>query len=147
VNYLRFIPADPDYEPPLAGDQQALQLLASFVPNSTEIVSHRYDTIHFVDAGSNWESVHCSRCEAVLADEAWGYLVDQAYVVQFADLSIRMPCCGTISSLNDLRYGWSVGFARFVLQARDPDADISREQLRLLEDVLGCLLRKIWAHY
>ncbi len=45
VNYLRFIPADPAYDPPLAGDRQAKQLLASFVPNSTEITSQRYDTI------------------------------------------------------------------------------------------------------
>lgn len=147
VTYLRFIPVDPEYDPPLVGDQQARQFLASFVPNSEEITSHRYGTIHFVDAGSNWELVHCPRCGAILEDKAWGNLVGQASVTQFTNLSAMMPCCGTVSSLNDLRYGWPVGFARFVLQARNPDADVSQEQLHLLESVLGCSLRKIWAHY
>jgi len=100
-----------------------------------------------VDAGSNWELIHCPGCGAILGDEAWRNLVDQAYVMQFAKLSTTMPCCGMASSLNDLHYGWPVGFARFVLQARDPDADVSQEQLHLLESGLGCHLRKIWAHY
>ena len=147
VDYLRFIPTDPAYDPPLAGDQQAKQLLASFTPKSAEIAIDRYDTVQFVDAGSNWEAIHCPGCGAVLGDEAWGNLVDQASATQFANLSTMMPCCGMVSSRNDLRYGWAVGFARFVLQARDTDADVSQEQLHLLESVLGCHLRKIWAHY
>jgi hypothetical protein len=147
VIYLRFIPVDPAYDPPLVGDQQARQFLASFLPSSAEITSHRYSTIHFVDAGSNWEPIHCPRCGAILEDEAWGHLVDQASVTQFTNLSAMMPCCETASSLNDLRYEWPVGFARFILQARNPDADVSQAQLHLLESVLGCPLRKIWTHY
>jgi hypothetical protein len=147
VNYLRFIPTDPVYDPPLAKDQQAEQLLASCVPKSTEITSHRYETIQFVDAGSNWELIHCPGCRAILEEDVWGSLVDQASVTHFANLSLSMPCCGAISSLNDLHYGWPVGFARFVLQARDPNAELNGEQLRLLEEVLGCHLRTIWAHY
>jgi hypothetical protein len=147
VSYLRFIPTDPAYDPPLAKDQQAEQLLARFVPKSTEITSQRYEMIQFVDAGSNWEAIHCPGCGAILENDAWGNLVDQAFVTHFADLSLAMPCCETISSLNNLHYGWPVGFARFVLQARDPDAELDEEQLLLLEEVLGCHLRTIWAHY
>ena len=147
VDYLRFIPTDPAYNPPLAGEQQARQLLASFVSKSAEITSDRYDTIQFVDAGSNWEPVHCPFCETILGNEAWGNLVDQAYETQFANLDAMMPCCGRIASLNDLHYGWPVGFARFILQVREPDADVNEKQLSLLADVLGCHIRKIWAHY
>ena len=147
INYLRFIPTDPEYDPPLAADQQAKQILASFTPKSVEITIDRYDTIQFIDAGSNWEPIHCPECGAILGDEAWGKLVDLAYATQFANLSVTMPCCGTVSSLNNLCYGWPVGFARFVLQARNPDADVSQEHVYLLESVLGCHLRMIWAHY
>ena len=147
VNYLRLIPTDPTYAPPLTKDQQAEQLLAVFVPKSTEITSHRYENIQFVDAGSNWEAIHCPGCRAILEDDTWKDLVDQASVTHFVNLSLVMPCCGVISSLNDLSYGWPVGFARFVLQARDPDGQLNGEQLRLLERILGCRLRTIWTHY
>lgn len=66
VNYLRLIPTDPTYDPPLTKDQQAEQLLAVFVPKSTEITSHRYESVQFVDAGSNWEAIHCPGCRAIL---------------------------------------------------------------------------------
>ena len=147
VDYLRLIPTDPTYDPPLTKDQQAEQLLAVFVPKSTEITSHRYERIQFVDAGSNWEAIHCPECGAIVEDDAWKAFVDQASVTHFIHLSLVMPCCGTIASLNDLHYGWPVGFARFVLQARDPDGQLKKEQLRLLEGVLECRLRTIWAHY
>jgi hypothetical protein len=147
VDYLRFIPTDPTYDPPLLKDWQAEQLLAAFVPKATEITSHRYERIQFVDGGSNWEAIHCPECGAILEDDAWKVLVDQASVTHFVNLSFAMPCCGTISSLNDLHYEWPIGFARFVLQARNPNGHIDGEQLRLLEEVLGCHLRTIWAHY
>ena len=148
VDYLRFIPTDPGYDPPLAAEQQAKELLASFVPRAAEIEVERYDTITFVDAGENWERILCPKCETLLKHEVWLEMVDQAKAeTQFANLAVTMPCCGTASSLNDLRYEWPMGFARFVLQARDPDTDVSQEHLHLLEHALGCHLRTIRAHY
>lgn len=146
-DYLRFIPTDPDYSPPFVVDQRARQLLASFIPQLAEITINRYETIQFIDAGSNWGPIYCPGCGAILADEAWACLVDKASVTQFTNLSVLTPCCGISTSLNELRYGWPVGFARFVLSSRDPGADVSQQQHHLLESVLGCHLRKIWAHY
>jgi hypothetical protein len=147
VEFLRFIPTDPEYDPPLAAGQQAKELLASFVPKAAAIEVERYDTVNFVDNGENLEHIFCPACGAILEDGVWGDLVDRAYATQFANLAVTMPCCGAASSLNDLHYEWPVGFARFILEARDPEADVSQEQLCLLEHVLGCHLRKIWAHY
>jgi hypothetical protein len=39
------------------------------------------------------------------------------------------------------------GFARFVLEARNPEADLNDAQVQALEQKLGCALRKIWTHY
>lgn len=148
VDYLRFIPTKPGYDPPLKGEQRVKGLLASFVPRAAEIEVERYDRIIFVDAGQNWERINCPTCGVILEDDVWREMVDQAEEkTLFTHLTVTMPCCGATSSLNDLHYGWPMGFARFVLQARDPDGDVSQKQQSLLESLLGCSLRKIWSHY
>ncbi len=66
----------------------------------------------------------------------------------FAQLDVTMPCCGRAGSLNDLRYDWPMGFARFVLSARNPNLpELPPEALRRLVQIVGCELRVIWAHY
>ena len=59
------------------------------------------------------------------------------------------PCCGAATSLHDLDYDWPAGFARFVLQAREPalagwldDAAVAR-----LEKALGTRVRQIRTRY
>jgi hypothetical protein len=73
--------------------------------------------------------------------------MDAAHQEGFADLSVELPWCGDVCSLNDLRYEWRAGFARFVLKVESPGRDIDGEQLGALETALGCKLRRIWAHY
>lgn len=146
-NYLRLIPSDTTYVPSLAIGQQARELLALFTINADEVAASEYDEVQFVDAGSNWEGVFCPACGAPIENEIWRTLVDQAFMTQFANLIVIMPCCGITVSLNDLHYEWPAGFARFVLQARNPGGDVSLEQIQRLEALLGCRLRKIWAHY
>ena len=48
---------------------------------------------------------------------------------------------------NELRYVWPAGFARFVLEVRNPDGDISDNYLFLISRILKCEIWKIWAHY
>ena len=78
----------------------------------------------------------------------WGQEMDRVYQVNgFQDLNILLPCCQRTSSLNDLIYDWPAGFARFLLEARSPEGDLTHEQIALFESLLGCSIRKIWAHY
>jgi hypothetical protein len=50
--------------------------------------------------------------------------------------------------LNNLRYDWPMGFARYVLEASDPEVDgLNAEHLQASEDALGWKLRIIWARY
>src|SRR5438093_1118722 len=55
------------------------------------------------------------------------------------------------ATLNDLRYVWPAGFARFVLQARNPGLqgamDLPAVDRAALEAIVGCRLRTIWARY
>src|SRR5207244_404446 len=105
------------------------------------------DEVVFVDAGGNWEGVRCPVCDADL-EEWWADAVDKSYQTHFQHLDVVLPCCGAVISLNDLKYPWAVGFARFVLSARDPDIpELPREGVAALEKVLGCGVRAIWVHY
>lgn len=47
----------------------------------------------------------------------------------------------------DLQYHFPQGFARFVLSAFEPKIfDLEDRQVRELEELLGCKLRKVWVH-
>ena len=74
--------------------------------------------------------------------------MDKAYEkTRFADLTITLPCCGNVSSLNDVLYEWPTGFARFQLKARNPGKGVEEATVHDLEEILGCPLRKIWARF
>jgi len=74
--------------------------------------------------------------------------MDRASEGRFADLSVVLPCCGVVASLNDLRYEWPAGCARFVLEAMNPGGPaLSAAQVAQLEQLVGCPLRLIRAHY
>lgn len=39
----------------------------------------------------------------------------------FNDLSITTPCCHQTTSLNELEYIWPAGFAKYVIEIRNPN--------------------------
>ena len=105
------------------------------------------EEVRFIDQGSNFEGVYCPACSADL-DQWWKEAMDRAWQTRFANLAAVVPCCGSATSLNDLRYVWPAGFARFVLEAKNPGiTDLAHHDLAQLETTLGCRLRRIWAHY
>jgi hypothetical protein len=58
-----------------------------------------------------------------------------------------MPCCGHVSSLNDLQYDWPQGFARFGIDAMNPNiGKLTDEQIRDFELLLETPLRVIYQH-
>ena len=147
VNFLRLIPDNPEYIPPLALQLQARDMLMCFIPDADEVCVYTTDEVEHIDAGANFEKVACPACGTTLDLEWWMQEMDRTYQeTHFADLLVDTPCCQTTQSLNDLCYEAPAGFARFVLEVRNPNGDIDAQQIHQLEAVVQCSLRKIWAH-
>jgi hypothetical protein len=147
-NLLRLIPTDPYYVPDDQAQQQARDLFATLVPQAQEVRLKVTDAPALYDAGANMETIVCPACGTVLDDQRWMKEMDRAYNDgKFTDLTISTPCCDTLCSLNELVYDWPMGFACFVLEAVSPLTDIGDRQQDLLEQILQCKLRKIWALY
>src|SRR5579859_491314 len=117
--YLRVIPTDPTYLPDPAAQTLGYALFSSFVTKADNIRAIVLDEVQFVDPGENFVSVTCPVCGADLS-AWWQEAMDTAYQNQFADLTITTPCCASTGSLNDLIYEGTAGFARYILEAKNP---------------------------
>jgi len=107
-----------------------------------------WQAIEFVDQGANFETVSCPCCGYSLDVLWWADEMSRSYEAShFRDRAIMAPCCGCLTDLNDLLYSWPAGFARFVLELPNPEADLSDEDLSLVANALAAQLRKVWAHY
>lgn len=146
-NILKFIPTDPNYIPDMVAQKMARDMLMSFAPQADGVTANVTDKVQFVDQGGNFEQVSCPICGANLSMSWWSQVMNEAHQVGFSDLLVTTPCCKSACSLNDLRYDWPAGFARFVLAARNPNSDLDDGKIHTLEGILACGLRKIWAHY
>jgi|SRR5665213_2996280 len=145
-NWLQFIPSDPNFQPLLQAAEKAKVLLAAFVPGADEVTITFTDTVEFVHPGGNWSGVRCPACGAD-AEPWWKDAMALSYTTKFSDLKVAAPCCGACVSLNDLNYAWPAGFAKFVIEAMNPDVkDLGPDQVRQLSECLGCAVRRIWVH-
>jgi hypothetical protein len=153
--YYQLIPTIPDYVPDAVARERARARFASFVPNALEVTAEVSEQVEFVTCPEGFETISCPVCGTVLARgttredtwvDWWSTAMDAAYTTsRFADLRVTVPCCGAATSLNDLRYHFPQGFARFVLSAFEPQvSDLEEWQIRDLEDLVDCKLRKIW---
>lgn len=147
-NVLKIIPQDPYFVP----TQEAMELVAEEL---TRYLSKRKedikvittDKVRFVDPGSNLREIQCPFCCCIIDFDWWQEAMDQLYEEKFKSLAIETPCCYKITSLNNLIYDWTAGFARFSIEVLDPNGDITQEQQKVLETILGYEIRKIWSHY
>lgn len=147
-NYLRLIPSDPNFMPEEQAHIQARAMFETFVSKTYEISSRVYENVIFIDAGVNYEHISCPFCGAALNHNWWIDEMDRSFnKTNFTDLTTSTPCCDIRCTLNDLKYEWPMGFARFIIEAIDPDTDIEETQIHELEHILQCTLRKIWARY
>ena len=146
-SFLRLIPIRPEYVPDATNRETAIKMLRGMVIRTANIQSEVFQGIHFVDAGSNFERVECPACAAELTTEWWQEAMEAAFEHQFTTLTVMLPCCGAVSSLNDLRYMWPQGFARYCLSAQNPGIqDLSTAQITELAKIIGCELRRVWSH-
>lgn len=146
-NILKLIPSSPNYLPGKESIDQAVSLLKISIPSIVDIKVMVSEKVRFIDSGTNWERILCPNCSAPIDMEWWQNAMDKAFKNGFRDLCINVPCCGSETTLNDLRYDWPAGFARFSIEIHNPRIEIPNEVLKRLEAILGVSLRKIWAHY
>ncbi|HEU5015576.1 MAG TPA: hypothetical protein VFT66_23845 [Roseiflexaceae bacterium] len=145
-NFISVIPADPWFLSDVSVHQTALEAIKQYAPNADTIEIFISDRPQFVDCGVNLEKIACPECGMVL-NEWWQTAMEQAAKRHFIDLTVTTPCCGVQTSLNELLYDWPAGFARFVLEARNPNIGLlSVSQIRELQQILGCRVRQILAH-
>ena len=143
---FKLIPENPSYVPDQESRTKAKEYLATLFPEAEKVVDQVREKIGFIDAGTNLETITCSDCLSMISTEWWQSAMSRAYKDHFANLTINTPCCGATLSLNDLLYHWPVGFARYSLEVRNPGKEVD-DRVNTLEDILGTMLRKIWAHY
>jgi hypothetical protein len=146
-NYLFLVPTDPFFAASAEVAERARARLERLVPDADEVNVEVRDSVKFIDPFENWEGTRCPGCGAMLDDE---WVTNEILVAEERrgqPLEVATPCCGVTTSLNDLDYVWPAGFARFVLEATNPN--ITDEQLGWVTGVAeaaGTPLRAIWAH-
>ncbi|WP_246622021.1 hypothetical protein [Rhizobium laguerreae] len=116
---LRYVPADPNWQPSPEAANKGVSLLETVVHGADEVKSGFEDEVRFYDPGENWSGVKCSACGAD-AEEWWGEAMETASADGFKGLRTVAPCCGATVSLNDLRYIRPAAFSRFALEAHNP---------------------------
>src|ERR1700722_18500832 len=129
-NWLRYIPSEPNFQPTLSAAEKAQLLLASFALRADQVRFEFTADVRFIDPGSNWTTGKCSACGPD-AQSWWKNAMSALYKAKFSNLEVIAPCCGARVSLNDLDYVWPAGFARFVIEAKNPGLkNLTEEQER-----------------
>jgi len=128
-----------------------VDLLAQLAPASASGErAHEVDSGEtvFVDAGANFEAATCPWCNAAIDLDWWQDRMGVAASAEFRDLNVRTQCCDVTTNLNELRYDWPQGFARWWLEVMNPTAaPLSDAQIEAVGDAIGHPVRAIYAHY
>jgi len=141
---LRYVPADPFWQPTPEQAGKATDLLREIAPKAETVEANFEDVVRFYDPGKNWSGVRCPACDAGI-EEWWGDTMEKAYETEFTNLFAQAPCCGASVSLDTLNYIWPAAFRRFALEALNPNMDdTTRTQDEELAESIGAPLRKIW---
>ena len=143
---LKIIPTNPSFVPDEIQKDKSKDFLTNlYKKEQIELITT--DTIEFIDQGENFDSVSCNLCGQNIEIKDWQYAMDKAYEKQFTNLEFITPCCHKKTSLNDLAYYSTAGFAKFVITVSDAQNKIEEKDLNQLQQILGTRVRIIWAHY
>jgi len=147
-NWIILIPENPQLVPALERQQCAEARCRELAPHADEIVSHSSSSPRFYDCGTNLETISCPHCNAVLSLDWWRDAMDRDHAGdEFLMNAHDLPCCGKTATLNQLRYDWPQGIARYALELMNPVLGrLSPEVITEFEVILGCRLRVIYQH-
>ncbi len=141
---VSFVSTDPFWTIAESTGTDAIQLLLSLLPGCDDVKLESHDHPRFVDAGENFERVHCPVCSTLIPMTDWEMLMQKAWTSKFMSLDCRAPCCGATVSLNELEYLWPQAFASTVLWVRNPRRPIPPGTTARLRKILGTQLRVIY---
>jgi hypothetical protein len=147
-HWIVLIPTDPRFVPEPLKREQALERFSAMAPEAEELECKVAEEVQFFDCGQNFERVLCPICKTVLPMEWWeAQLETDAVDDGFRLDKYVTPCCGASCSLDELQYEWTQGFARFSLEAMNPDlGELQDDCKQELESILGTKLRVIYQH-
>jgi hypothetical protein len=145
---LYVIPTDPYWQPDKAVGDRTAALVGELCPDALgDIEADRSDAPAFVN-GAGLDSVSCPRCGTRLDFQGWWMArMDEAFRDGGpSSLAVRVPCCGTETTLNDLVYNVPCGFARFRIRTWSPNRPaLDDGELTRTGAALGCPVRQIWS--
>ncbi len=146
TEFLCIISTDPSFVPAIDAQKAALAAFRKMLPMAEVVDVIEFKEIRFIDPGMRFEFVSCPLCESELDQIWWGDAMCAAERTGFRNLSVTLPCCDAPSTLNDLIYKMPAGFARFLLQAREPKLGryLTVDKLQALESIVGTQLQQIW---
>ena len=145
-DFLQIIPTDPLFVPSPEAWTRARRLLEFSLPLAEEISYVQSVETRFFYPEAGLGGVECPFCGRDLL-RWWRGTMSRASARGFKVLEVVTPCCHTGTTLNDLRYEPTAGFARFVTMVRDPGraGGLTDAEIQPLENALGCKLRQVWA--
>lgn len=149
--WLVIFPTDPEWAPD--PDQQALATaaIARLVPSAAagQPELTRNANVEFIDAGANFGSIRCPLCREELAMNWWDGHMSGQYSADhgFRLKPINAPCCGAMTTLNELAYEWPLGFARWTASVVYPERSwLSEEELGEIGAELEHPVRQTFRH-
>jgi hypothetical protein len=146
-NWIVVIPESADFVPSEEAQRKAIDLLKRLAPKSEEVTAEATPKIRFFDCGENLTHVICPTCGKDLDIYWWQDRMEEEAKAGYPLHLIDMPCCHAKHRVDELQYDWPQGFARFSVEAMNPDiADLSENEMNEFELLLGCKVRKILQH-
>ena len=144
--YVRILPESPEDNIDTTAVTAIIKYLSEYtVSDSIRCVESA--AMMFVDCGGNLDRIVCPHCGGAVDFGWWGERMTEAHAGRFADLRVVMPCCAMQSSLIDLLYDFPCGFAKTMIEMRNPQIPVSEACLVQLRRMAKCSVRLIAARY
>ena len=146
--WIAIVPEDPNFVPDADTHAAALDLFRAIAPDAEEIQIKLSEQIQLFDCGANLERIICPHCKHEISIDWWQDRVDDDHDGRgFLLGTYAAECCGSAVRLNELRYEWPQAFARFGIDAMNPNiGELGSGQISEFEAILGTPLRAIHQH-
>jgi len=138
---FQLIPADPNFIPSESALDQAIAHLKSHLTPAETLDVELFEFPKFIAPNNRILGARCNMCGVALELNWWDSAMNDAWLSHHANLAVHLPCCGQPSTLNDLSYKPTAGFARFRLALES--APLGRLHVAAIENILGCEIKTI----
>ncbi len=128
--------------------QDAVAYFRTIAPTAVDVKSWASDHLDFIHCGANFGMICCPTCGREIDAHIWGDWMELGSGENgFTLTQHSMQCCATQHTLHELVYEWPQGFSRCGVSAMNPNiGEVSEEQRKRFELILGCPVRVIYEH-